>query len=363
MTALRLRRAASSLVSLRLRALRRGRRRRPLPPTRLPGRPLASAVRPRAGPGSCSRWGSWPTRRTPSGSSCTLRPGSSHWSVVTPEGVADNGGIVAGVSPISVDVGHPAERPAALLAAGPEHRRRPDVEPGLSPRCPRRAPRRPRVRTTRRRAALAVVGRSVLSARRASRRGHASCPPGGDGAPRCGATAIDAVAVTPDGVADGRDRLSRDGRVGLFTARAGTWRRPAPMLAAGWRSVDRRSFAWSRPASRHGAGRRHRRRPALARGALAGGRGPWTESAAAAAAERLDRRPPRWTPAAVAWRCSGPGGVVPSTRSSPGPAWARLPSPPRGSVGRGRRAPQTASAAVALRRLHRDGRAARCVHD
>ena len=43
-------------------------------------------------------------------------PGSSHWTVVTPEGVADNGGIVAGVSPVSADVG---VLPSGLLHFSP----------------------------------------------------------------------------------------------------------------------------------------------------------------------------------------------------------------------------------------------------
>ena len=91
-------------------------------------------------------------------------PGSSHWSVVTPEGVADNGGIVAGVSPVSADVG---VLPSGLLHFSPLARSTdggrtwsPALLPGALAARPD-ALAGPAVVAGQ---ALAVVGRSVLRA-------------------------------------------------------------------------------------------------------------------------------------------------------------------------------------------------------
>jgi hypothetical protein len=160
-------------------------------------------------------------------------PGSSAWSVVTPEGVADNGGLVATASggesvvgflpsqllrysPLSVSENagttwRPAYLPGALAA-------RPDAlaaGPGGA-------------------GALAIVGTSVLRApptlaswsRLVS---LAGLRPTGVG---CRPGALDAVAFAPSGTPIVATSCTRGGRIGLFMQAAGRWE-PASLALSG----------------------------------------------------------------------------------------------------------------------------------
>lgn len=166
-------------------------------------------------------------------------PGSPHWSVVTPQGVADNGGLVSGASANSVVVGtlpskfltfsplsvsvdngtswNPAFLPGALAA-------RPDalIDAGSTSG-----------------GSLAVVGTTVLRARQ----GAASWSPLVTlrrlrrASPRCDATALDAVAVTPSGSPLIATGCGRGGAVAVFTTSGGSWRQVGtnlPPRFGGW---------------------------------------------------------------------------------------------------------------------------------
>jgi hypothetical protein len=152
-------------------------------------------------------------------------PGSSHWSLVTPPGVADNGGLVAGASAGSALVG---VLPSGLLRFSPLAQSDdggtswgPVYFPaGLAPLPDALAyqaagPGGAVALTGGGRAVVAPAGLSswspLVSAavlRRAS--------------PGCRVTALDAVAILPGGaplVATG----CGDGQVGIFTRSAGSW--------------------------------------------------------------------------------------------------------------------------------------------
>lgn len=151
-------------------------------------------------------------------------PGSSEWSVDTPEGVADNGGIVATnsgaevmvgflpsqrlrFSPLSVsqDAGttwSPAYLPGALAT-------RPDAlaaGPGAA-------------------GALAIVGTTVLHAPPTLRSWSRLVTLAGlrSAGARCDPGALDAVAFGPSGAPIVATSCTHSGRVGLFTRSSGGW--------------------------------------------------------------------------------------------------------------------------------------------
>jgi hypothetical protein len=154
-------------------------------------------------------------------------PGSSHWTLVTPPGVADNGGLVQGASGSSALVGilpsdllrfsplaesgdggtswAPALLPAALAPS-------PDTlayEAG--------SPGRAIALTSRGRVLFASGDLSswspLVSAAALARV-----------SPACGATPPDAVALLPGGVPLVATGCRRGGQVGIFSRVAGTWR-------------------------------------------------------------------------------------------------------------------------------------------
>jgi hypothetical protein len=161
-------------------------------------------------------------------------PASSQWSVVTPEGVADNGGLVVGASPISAIVGF---LPSQLLRFSPLSASANGGTTWNPVFLPGAVAARPDALadaggTTG--GSLAIVGTTVLRAgsglaswsplvslRRLSRT-----------SPRCRPNALDAVAVAPTGaplVATG----CRGGGVAMFTLSAGSWTPAGPTLPRG----------------------------------------------------------------------------------------------------------------------------------
>ena len=212
-------------------------------------------------------------------------PGSSHWSVVTPEGVADNGGLLVGTSGGSAVVGF---LPSQLLHYSPLAQ---SIDGGAtwSPQLlPAGLTARPDALAYSAGGALAlIVGHKVLSAPpslsrwsllvTASRLARSFVG--------CGVTAIDAVAILPTGsplVATG----CRKGVVGIFTkqarsleVRTGQRRAPCPArppMCSGCKPPARR---W----------RRSRRRPGV-------GGEPWSPCGARVA-HRGRRRHPSLCPA------------------------------------------------------------------
>ena len=166
-------------------------------------------------------------------------PGSSHWSVVTPQGVADNGGLVAGASTNSVMVG---TLPSKLLTFSPlsvSFDQGTTWNPAFLPGALAARPDALADAGGTTEGSLAIVGTRVLRVRL----GAASWSPLVSlrqlrrVSPRCDATALDAVAATPSGsplIATGCDR---GGTVAVFTASGGSWQQigtTLPPSFAGW---------------------------------------------------------------------------------------------------------------------------------
>ncbi len=167
-------------------------------------------------------------------------PGSSHWSVVTPEGVADNGGLVVGTTGGPVVVGF---LPSQLLRYSPLAQSidggatwSPQLLPaGLTP-----LPDALAYSAAGAGGALAVtVGGRVLSAPPSLSRWSLLVT-----APRlaatlagCGVTTIDAVALLPTGSPLVATGCRRNGVVGIFTKTGGAWRPYGTVLRGQSRSA------------------------------------------------------------------------------------------------------------------------------
>jgi hypothetical protein len=162
-------------------------------------------------------------------------PGSSHWTLVTPEGTADNGGLVAGVSGDSVAAG---VLPSALLRFSPLSS---SSDGGASwvpvflPGALAKSADALAIETSGTPAGLAVLrdgtvlaGANALSSwaplvstavlRRA--------------APSCAVSAIAAVSFSAAGAPLVATGCERGGRVGLFSQTDGSWHLVGPALAA-----------------------------------------------------------------------------------------------------------------------------------
>jgi hypothetical protein len=153
-------------------------------------------------------------------------PGSSHWSLVTPPGVADNGGLVVGASAGSVVAG---VLPSQLLDFSPLAQSGdggaswgPVFFPGaLAPRPDAlayegAAPGGAIAITAAARAVAAPVSLStwtpLVSARALARV-----------SPRCGVSTLSAAAILPSGAPLIGVGCRRGGLVGIFTRNAGSW--------------------------------------------------------------------------------------------------------------------------------------------
>lgn len=166
-------------------------------------------------------------------------PGSSQWSSVTPQGVADNGGIVVapGVATDSVAVGF---LPSQLLRFSPlsvstnsGHTWSPAFLPGALTSSPNALATGPD-------GSLALVATKLLSQ---SSIDSAWAPIAGltsfrELSTRCNATALDAVALEPTGAAV-VGAACQHGGVGLFFETDGIWHRVpgAQTLPGDWRNA------------------------------------------------------------------------------------------------------------------------------
>ncbi len=166
-------------------------------------------------------------------------PGSSHWSVVTPEGVADNGGIVAGASGAAVVAG---VLPSQLLRFSPLASSTdggatwaPGLLPGaLAPRPDALAVSAPGSGD------LAVLGSTVLRA----------TPPLSTWSPlvsqstlarrdpRCGAEQLDAVAIGPQANPWSRWRAEGPVTSDCSRRRGGAWSQIGTQLGGAWRDAS-----------------------------------------------------------------------------------------------------------------------------
>lgn len=164
-------------------------------------------------------------------------PGSSTWSSVTPQGVADNGGIVAapGVGTASISVGF---LPSQLLRFSPlsvsttsGRTWSPAFLPGALASSPNALASGPD-------GSLAVVGSAVLHQSVSQSKWSRLVTVAGLArvAPSCDVTALNAVAVTPEGGAL-VGAACRDGHVGLFTSATGNWHADAATLKGSWQDA------------------------------------------------------------------------------------------------------------------------------
>jgi hypothetical protein len=258
------------------------------------------------------------------------RPGSSVWSVVTPQGVADNGGIVATASGGEVVVGF---LPSRLLRYSPLSVSQnggttwsPAYLPGALAARPEALAAGPGAA-----GALAIVGTRVLHApptlaswsRLVSLAGLRST-----GA-RCGPGALDAVAFAPSGTPIVATSCTRGGQIGLFTQSTGRWE-PASLAFSGRLRTATTSVL-----------------------TLSSGTGITTALVLARSARGNDLLA-LWQSALGAWSASAPlplpsaasvvsvangvGGAMTVLAGStayqvfPGRPWVKLPSPPAGTV-------------------------------
>jgi hypothetical protein len=262
-------------------------------------------------------------------------PGSSHWSVVTPEGVADNGGLVAGTAGGTIAVGFV---PSQLLRYSPLARSSdggatwsPQLLPAGLTSLPDAL-----AYTAVPGGALAVIGGNrVLSAGPSLSHWSllVSAPRLARVSVGCGVTTIDAVAILPSGSPLVATGCRRNGVVGIFSKTGGAWRWYGTMLRAPSRSAtdvlrleaSGTSVAALAATSRGG----QRALVALWRD----GDAPWT----AAAPLSLPARASVLASAvgedgALAVVLGSPRAVVTAFSIEPGGAWARLANPPAGTT-------------------------------
>jgi len=262
-------------------------------------------------------------------------PGSSRWSVVTPPGVADNGGLVAGASAGSALVG---TLPSGLLHFSPvsvSTNGGTSWSPVFLPGSLAARPDALAVAAGPTGGSLAVVGTRVLHAGPAfaswstlvslSRLTRASR--------RCDADALEAVAAAPDGAPLVATGCRRAGEIGLFTRSARGWAQVGVSLpgrlASRSASVLRLETSGTQTVALVAAFRGNRLALVTLRRS---GTGPWETSV------------PLAVPAGDAVRATavGVGGTVSvlvgsktslaASAIAPGGAWAALPVPPVDTV-------------------------------
>ena len=259
-------------------------------------------------------------------------PGSSHWSLATPPGVADNGGLAAGASGGSILIG---VLPSRLLRFSPLSQ---SSDGGTSwgpfflPSGLAVLPDALAYQGTAPGGAIAVSGgrtealaapvnlsswSPLVSAARLSRV-----------SPGCGVTTLDAVAITPSGA----PLVATDchgGRVGIFTRTAGSWEPSGFALGGSLRGsatdVVRLAVTGSTTAALVSASRAgHRALVALWRT----GGGPWTASSPLALTSRtsvLSTAVSSSGSFAVLTGAKGRRAVVEIAAGGP---WTPLPTPP-----------------------------------
>ena len=152
-------------------------------------------------------------------------PGSSRWSVVTPPGVADNGGLVLAAPQSSTLVGF-LPSGISVFAALAEWRRWEHVEPGVPPwgACvgSRRVGRR--CGQLGRSAGRSWWPRGVSSGSKPRVVGTARHRgPAAPRLPECGVSDVSAVAFSPSGEPMVASNCSGRGAVGVFTRANGAW--------------------------------------------------------------------------------------------------------------------------------------------
>jgi hypothetical protein len=266
-----------------------------------------------------------------------VRPaGTSRWSLVTPEGVADNGGLVAadGAGGASLLVGFRPSQGLAFspLATSSDTGR--NWTPGLLDAGLADVPNAMAVAPSGRTLALLRDG-SIEAAATAgaatagqwsaltSRSALAATAPGRE----CGLVAVNAVTFGPDNVPMAAGSCVRRGVVGVFADTGGAWQAAGPVLPAGFGGDQVQVLGLaSGNAALLLAGS----------GLLAAwsGGGHWTVSdplgPVAAAGDEQAVRASGFGPGGSVWVLLGAGRA--ETISGPGSAWRTLPAPPAGTA-------------------------------
>jgi len=260
--------------------------------------------------------------------------GSSHWSLVTPPGVADNGGLVAGASVGSILVG---VLPSRLLRFSPLSK---SSDGGTSwgpvflPAGLAVLPDALAYQAATPGGAIAVIGGGaqalVAPTSLSSWSPLVSATSLRPVSPRCGVTALDAVAVLPTGAPLVATGCRGGGQVGVFTRTAGSWQPSGFTLSGPLRGSEtqvlRLSVAGSTTTALVSASRAgHHALVALWRTGI----GPWTASAPlAVTAASVVVSTAVSTSGALAVLLGASGGRMVAVDIAAGEPWTPLPAPP-----------------------------------
>jgi hypothetical protein len=262
-------------------------------------------------------------------------PGSSHWAVVTPQGVADNGGLVAGASAGSTMVG---TLPSGLLRFSPvsvSANGGSSWSPVFLPGGLTARPDALAVAGGATGGSLAVVGTRVLRAgptfapwstlvslRRLARV-----------SPRCDADALEAVAAAPDGAPLVATGCRRDGVVGVFTRSPTGWTQTGTVLpgrlAGGSASVLRLETSGTQTVALVVTTSGNRRALVTLRRS---GTGRWATSAPLAVTAGAAVRATAVGLDGSVSVLLGSKGSLSASENPAGGAWTALPAPPGGTV-------------------------------
>jgi hypothetical protein len=296
------------------------------------GAPLSSAIEAGAGSWAVLPMGNLSSALNTFWQVLHSAPDSSQWSVVTPQGVANNGGLVAGASALSTLIG---TLPSQLLRFSPLSLSadagktwNPVFLPGGLAARPDALADGGGTST----GSLAIVGTTVLRARR----GLASWSPLVSmrrldrATPRCGTTALDAVAVAATGAPLVATGCRRGGIVAVFTPSAGSWTQVGTTLfrrlGASSTSVIRLQSGGAVTTALVAARRSGRNANALV--ALWQKAGSWTASAPLALPSHGSLLASSVGPGGTVAVVVGPKSAPVAYDLVPGGAWTRLPPLP-----------------------------------
>jgi hypothetical protein len=252
--------------------------------------------------------------------------------VVTPQGVADNGGLVAGASAVSTLIGTlPSQQlqfsPLSVSADGGSSWS-PLLLPGALAARPDALADGGGAST----GSLAIVGSTVLRARprSASWSPLVSLRRLDRATPRCGATGLDAVAVSPSSVPLVATGCRRGGIVAVFTPSAGAWTQVGTTLSRrlGASSTSVVRLESGGPVTTAFVAARRSGRNASALVALWQKAGGWTASAPLALPSNGSLLASSVGPGGTVAVVVGPKSAPVAYDLVPGGAWTRLPPLP-----------------------------------
>ena len=266
-----------------------------------------------------------------------VRPaGTTRWSLVTPEGVADNGGLVAasGAGGTSLLVGFRPSQGLAFspLATSSDTGR--DWTPGLLDADLADVPDAMAVAPSGQTLALlhdggieAAASAAAATAGQWSRLTTLSALAASAPGRGCGLVAVNAVSFGPNNVPMAAGSCVRRGVAGVFADRGGAWQAAGPVLPAGFGGDQVQVLGLARTAGGNAA--------LLVAGtsllAAWSDGGRWTVSApVAAAGDEQGVSASGFGPGGSVWVLLGGGRA--ETIGGPGGSWRALPAPPAGTA-------------------------------